>query len=101
MLQRGSTWRGWLVCAVLTLVLPAVALAAEEHGGGGGPISVGKSLIVQIINFLIPLFILQRLLYKPFLAKKQERARPIPKGLDEAQAPRAQAPRQQEEKEAR
>ena len=72
MLQRGSAWRGWLVCAVLTLVLPAVALAAEEHGGGGGLISVDKSLIVQIVNFLILLFILQRLLYKPFLAKMQE-----------------------------
>src|SRR5262249_9527378 len=53
MLQRGSRWHGWLVCAFvsLLLVLPAVACAAaggEEHGGGGGLISVDKSLIVQI-----------------------------------------------------
>ena len=101
MLQRGSTWHGWLVCAVLTLVLPAVALAAEEHGGGGGLISVDKSLIVQIVNFLILLFILQRLLYKPFLAKMQERTSTIQKALDEAKAARAEAARQQEENEAR
>ena len=101
MLQRGSTWRGWLVCAVLLLMLPAVALAAEEHGGGGGLISVDKSLIVQIVNFLILLFILQRLLYKPFLAKMQERTSTIQKALDEAKAARAEAARQQEENEAR
>src|SRR6185436_4679647 len=46
---RGSTWRGWLVCAVvsLLLVLPAAVLAAEgagEHAeGGGGLISIDKS----------------------------------------------------------
>ena len=101
MLQRGSCWRGWLVCAVLSLVLPAVALAAEEHGGGGGLISVDKSLIVQIVNFLILLLILQRLLYKPFLAKMQERTSTIQKALDEAKAARAEAARQQEENEAR
>ena len=106
MLQRGSDWRGWLVCAFvsLLLVLPAVALAAEggaEHGGGGGLISVDKSLIVQVVNFLILLFILQRLLYKPFLAKMQERTSTIQKALDEAKAARAEAARQQEENEAR
>src|SRR3989475_5314881 len=106
MLQRGSDWRGWLVCAFVSLLLvpPAVALAAEggaEHGGGGGLISVDKSLIVQIVNFLILLFILQRLLYKPFLAKMQERTSTIQKALDEAKAARAEAARQQEENEAR
>jgi F-type H+-transporting ATPase subunit b len=89
------------VCAVLSLMLPAVALAAEEHGGGGGLISVDKSLIVQIVNFLILLFILQRLLYKPLLAKMQERTSTIQKALDEAKAARAEAARQQEENEGR
>ena len=106
MLQRGSDWRGWLVCAFvsLLLVLPAVALAAEggaEHGGGGGLISVDKSLIVQVVNFLILLFILQRLLYKPFLAKMEERTSTIQKALDEAKAARAEAARQLEENESR
>ena len=104
MLQRGSRWRGWLTCAFVSLLLalPAIALAAsEEHGGGGGLISVDKSLIVQVINFLILLFILKRLLYKPFLAKMAERTSTIQTALDEAKAARAEAARQQEENEAR
>jgi len=100
--HRRSDWRGWLVCAVVSLIslLPAVAIAAEgggEHGGGGGLISLDKSLIVQVVNFLILLFILQRLLYKPLLAKMEERTGAIKRSLDEAQAARAEAVRQQEE----
>jgi|SRR5689334_2304082 len=103
---RGSTWRGWLVCAVvsLLLVLPAVVLAAEgaaEHESGGGLISIDKSLIIQFVNFFVLLFILQRLLYKPFLAKMEERTAAIKNSLEEAQAARATAARQQEENEAR
>jgi F-type H+-transporting ATPase subunit b len=103
---RGSNWCGWLICAVvsLLLVLPRLALAAEgggEHGGGGGLISVDKSLIVQFVNFFILLFILQRLLYKPFLAKMAERTAAIKTSLEEAQAVRAEAARAQEENEAR
>jgi F-type H+-transporting ATPase subunit b len=102
---RGSDWRGWLACAIvsLLLVLPAMVLAAESGGehGGGGLISIDKSLIVQFVNFFILLFILQRLLYKPFLAKMQERTAAIKASLEEAQAVRAEAARQQEENEAR
>ena len=104
---RGSTWRAWLVCAVVSLlfVLPVVVLAAEgaaEHGeGGGGLISVDKSLIIQFVNFFVLLFILQRLLYKPFLAKMEERTAAIKTSLEEAQAARTAATRQQEENEAR
>ena len=106
MLQRGSRWREWLACAFvsMSLALPGIALAAsggEEHAGGGGLISVDKSLIVQVVNFLILLYILKRLLYKPFLAKMQERTSTIQKALDEAKAARAEAARQQEENEAR
>ena len=104
--QRGFDWRGWLVSAFVSLLslLPAVALAAEgggEHGGGGGLISVDKSLIIQIVNFLILFFILKRLLYKPLLAKMEERTSAIKKSLDEAQAARAEAARQQEANELR
>jgi F-type H+-transporting ATPase subunit b len=103
MLQRGSRWRGWLACAFvsLLLMLPAVALAASEEHGGGGLISVDKSLIVQVINFLILLFILKRILYKPFLAKMEERTNTIQRALDEAKEARAAAAKQQEENEAR
>ena len=104
--QRGYDWRGWLVCAFvsLLLLLPAAALAIEsagEHGGGGGLISIDQSLIVQVVNFVVLLFILQRLLYKPFLAKMEERTAIIKRSLEEAQAARAEAARQQEENEAR
>jgi len=106
MLQRGSRWCGRLTCALVSvlLALPAIAMAAsgaDEHGGGGGLISVDKSLIVQVINFLILLFILKRLLYKPFLAKMEERTSTIQKALDEAKEARAAAAKQQEENEAR
>jgi F-type H+-transporting ATPase subunit b len=103
MLQHRSDWRGWLACAFLSLLLalPAVAFAAEEHGGGGGLISLDKSLIVQVINFLILLVILQRLLYKPFLSKMQERTRTIQTALDEAKEARAAAAKQQGENETR
>jgi F-type H+-transporting ATPase subunit b len=99
--QRGSDWRGWLACAIVSmlLALPAVAVAAE--GGGGGLISIDKSLIVQFVNFFILLFILQRLLYKPFLAKMQERTTAIRTSLDQAQAARAEAVRQQDENETK
>jgi F-type H+-transporting ATPase subunit b len=99
--HRRSDWRGWLMCAVISLlfVLPAAARAAEGGGehGGGGLISLDKSLIVQVVNFVILLFILQKFLYKPLLAKMEERTGAIKRSLDEAQAARAEAIRQQEE----
>src|SRR6058998_1737020 len=90
------------VVVSVMLFAPALVWAAAEGGHeGGGLISLDKSLIVQGINFVILLFILQRLLYRPFLAKMAERTQAIQKSLDEAQAARAQATRQQEENEAR
>jgi F-type H+-transporting ATPase subunit b len=97
---RRRNWLGFALCAVV-LLLPALAPAASEpgaeHGGGGGLISIDKSLIVQGVNFLILLFILQRLLYKPFLAKMEERTAAIKSSLEEAAAARAEAARQQEQ----
>src|SRR5438094_7623993 len=90
-----------LVIIILVLLAPGLTWAASEAGHEGGLISLDKSLIVQGINFVILLFILQRLLYRPFLAKMAERTQAIQKSLDEAHAARAQATRQQEENEAR
>lgn len=103
MYQRGFEWIG-VLCAVVALVVlgPALGFAASEGGDhGGGLISLDKSLIVQGINFLILLVLLQRLLYKPFVAKMEERTLAIQQSLQEAQAARAEAARQQEENEAR
>jgi len=96
--QRRWTWISATLGAVGAGVLPALAWAASEGGhGGGGLINLDKSLIIQGINFLILLFLLQRLLYKPLIAKMSERTEAIRKSLEEAQRARAEAARQQEE----
>lgn len=103
MFQRGRVWIGGsvrivaLVLAGAVPLVPGAAWAASE----GGLISLDKSLIVQTVNFVILLVILTKLLYKPFLAKMEERTQAIKKSLDEAQAARAEAARQQEENETR
>jgi len=99
MLQRRPVWLGSTASAfVMLLLVPALALAASEgEHGGGGLISLDKSLIIQMLNFLILLAILYRLLYKPLLAKMEERSAAIKTSLDEAQAARAEAARQAEE----
>jgi F-type H+-transporting ATPase subunit b len=101
--QRGRNWIGRILCAAMALVLviAPVAFAASEEGHGGGLISLDKSLIVQGINFLLLLVILNLILYKPIVAKMQERTTAIRKSLEEAQAVRAEAARQQEENAAR
>ncbi|MEK7715330.1 MAG: F0F1 ATP synthase subunit B [candidate division NC10 bacterium] len=108
MFQRGRVWIGGSVCVVAlflaaaALLAPALAWAASEGGHDGGFISIDwRSLSVQMLNFVILLLILQRLLYKPFLAKMEERTQAIKKSLDEAQAARAAAARQQQQNEAR
>ena len=106
MFQRGRVWIGGSVCVVAFLLAGAALLApgpawAASEGQEGGLISLDKSLIVQAINFIILLVILTKLLYKPFLAKMEERTQAIKKSLDEAQAARAEAARQREENEAR
>jgi F-type H+-transporting ATPase subunit b len=97
MLQRRSAWLGCVVCVCLTLV-PMLVFAAEggEHGEGG-LISLDKSLIIQMLNFLILLAILHRLLYKPLVAKMEERSAAIKTSLEAAEAARAAAAKQQEE----
>jgi F-type H+-transporting ATPase subunit b len=97
MLQRRSAWLGCVASVCLTLV-PTLVFAAEggEHGGGG-LISLDKSLIIQMFNFLILLAILHRLLYKPLLAKMEERTAAIKTSLEAAEAARAAAAKQQEE----
>jgi F-type H+-transporting ATPase subunit b len=101
--QRGRGWIGAILCALVAVLLlgPALAWAASEEHGGGGLISLDKSLIVQAVNFILLLLVLQRLLYKPLVGKMNERTAAIQKSLEEAQAARAEAARQQEENAAR
>jgi F-type H+-transporting ATPase subunit b len=95
--QRGRSWIGGIVCAVAVLLAGAGRAWAETEGHGGGLISLDKSLIIQIVNFVLLLFLLKKFLYTPFVAKMEERTAAITKSLEEAQAARAQAARQQEE----
>ena len=85
------------VLAIAALLLGAVPSASLASEGGGGLISLDKSLFIQMINFAILLFILVKLLYRPLLAKMEERSQAIRKSLDEAQAARAEAQREREE----
>jgi F-type H+-transporting ATPase subunit b len=85
-----------LILVVLSFILPGGAFASGGEGGGG-LVSLDKSLIVQAINFLLLLLILWKLLYKPFIAKMEERSLAIKKALEEAQAARAEAQKQREE----
>lgn len=79
---------------LLAWLLPGVALARQE---GGGFINLDWSLLVQAANFGLLLFFLWKFLYRPFLAKLDERSQAIKKSLSEARAAQAEAERQREE----
>jgi F-type H+-transporting ATPase subunit b len=96
--QHRYVWLGSIVCALASVLVPGVAAAAE---GGGGLISVDWSLAVQMVNFLFLLALLYRFLYKPLLAKMEERTLAINTSLQAAEAARAEAARSQEENAAR
>ena len=81
--------------ALLLGLAPGLALASSE--GGGGFINLDRSLLIQIVNFGLLLFFLWKFLYRPFLAKLDERSQAIKKSLLAAQAAQADAERQREE----
>src|SRR5499426_3147367 len=83
------------IACFLVGLLPALAFASE--GGESGLISLDKSLIIQAVNFAILLVLLTRLLYKPLMAKMDERTKAIQRSLDEAQEARAQAQKERDE----
>ncbi|HLC40588.1 MAG TPA: F0F1 ATP synthase subunit B [Methylomirabilota bacterium] len=60
-------------------------------------INLDKSLIVQLINFLLLLFLLYRFAYKPLLAKLEERSSTIKRQLEEASRAREEAELRAEE----
>src|SRR3990172_2572938 len=81
--------------ALLLGLAPGLALASSE--GGGGFINLDRSLLIQIVNLGLFLFFFWKFLYRPFLAKLDERSQAIKKSLSEAQAAQAEAERQREE----
>lgn len=100
-MDRGGWLRVLLACTVVgaVLLVPGLAPAATAEGEarGGGLINLDRSLFVQVGNFLILLVILWKLLYKPLVAKMEERTAAIKHSLEEAERARAEAARQQEE----
>ncbi len=97
--QRRRVLLGASVCAIAVLLVGAslAGAAGEGEGHGGGLISLDKSLIIQVANFVLLLVLLRKFLYTPLVAKMEERTAAIKKSLEEAQAARAQAAKQQEE----
>ncbi len=75
-------------------LFPSLVAASE---GGSGFINLDWSLLVQAVNFGLLLLILRRFLYRPVLAKLEERSHAIKKSLAEAQAAQAEAEHQRAE----
>ena len=71
--------------------------AAEGEKHEPGIINLDKSMILQVINLLILLFVLQRFLFKPITQFLAKRADGIKQSLDEARLAREAAGRAQEE----
>jgi len=69
--------------------------------GGGGLIELNKSLLIQLVNFLVLLIVLYRFLYKPLVSTLEGRSAAIRQQLAEAQAAREEAQRQLAEFESR
>lgn len=86
------------LCAFLLGGLVSQAFAAS---GEGGVINFDKSLIIQAVNFILLMVLLTKLLYRPLMAKMDERTQAIKKSLEEAAAARAEAQRERTEHAAR
>lgn len=86
----------------LALALPRIALAAEaaQHGEPG-IINLNVTILIQAINFLILIFLLSKLLFKPLTKFLADRSAGIAKSLAEAKAAHEAAAKVQEEFQAR
>jgi len=89
------------VLAIAVLLLGALPSAVIASEGEGGFINLDKTLLIQVLNFGLLLALLWRFLYRPLLAKMNERTQAIRKSLEEAQAARAEAQREREAHAAR
>jgi F-type H+-transporting ATPase subunit b len=85
---------GGIALATLAVLFAPDLAAASEGGGGGGLIELNRSLLVQVINFVILLGVLYRFAYKPLIATLESRSTAIKQQLAEAQAARESAQRQ-------
>jgi len=87
---------------LLILTFSPLARAAEEAAEHKpGIINLDVSLILQIVNFIILIWILNRYLFQPLSAFLAKRSEGIKQSLDEAKGAREEAARMQQEYQAR
>jgi len=98
---RGVFRAAWTVVLALGSLAGPAAAWASEGGGGASLIELNRSLLVQVVNFLILLVALYKLAYKPLVATMDARSAAIKQQLAEAQAAREAAQQQLAEFEAR
>lgn len=73
-----------------SLLLPALAFAGEEHGGGPLEINIGLQVWV-ILTFVVMMGLLAKLAFKPIGEALERRGSTIKTQLDEAEKSRAEA----------
>jgi F-type H+-transporting ATPase subunit b len=85
----------------LLVAFPSLASEGAKGEEQGGIINLNMTLFVQMVNFLILIFLLHRFLYKPLTQFLATRADGIKRSLEEAKAAREAAAKAQQEYEAR
>ena len=85
----------------LLVAFPSLASEGAKGEEQGGIINLNRTLLVQMVNFLILIVLLQRFLYKPLTQFLATRADGIKRSLEEAKAAREAAAKAQQEYEAR
>ncbi len=100
-MRAWARWKAWMAGAAVAAAVwaaPALLLAAAEgEKHEPGIINLDKSMILQVINLLILLFVLQKFLFKPLTQFLAKRAEGIKQSLDEARQAREAAAKAQEE----
>ena len=95
---RTISWTCGATAAAAAWATPALLLAAAEgEKHEPGIINLDKSMILQVINLLILIFVLQKFLFKPLTQFLAKRAEGIRQSLDEARLAREAAAKAQEE----
>jgi F-type H+-transporting ATPase subunit b len=95
---RFKFWAAGVAAGMVLWATPGLLLAAagaERHEPG--IINLDKSMILQVINLLILLFVLQKFLFKPLTQFLAKRAGGIKQSLDEARKAREAAAKMQED----
>lgn len=103
--MRIRTWAFALLGPLLALATAASAFAAEAEAEGGGGRGLfdfyAPEMILAIVIFLVLLFLLTKLAWKPILTGLRQREDTIRQALDGAAAANAEARRLMSEYEAR